>query len=122
MAQIDVTELLCDPDFVDDISLITRKPLVNSFGELKIEETIENSIGSVQPATGKVLQRIPEALRLNDYSTFWFKGQIIASEPGKYASILVFKGKRYQIQSIQDWSNFGAGYTEGLCVAEVIAP
>jgi galactose-6-phosphate isomerase len=122
MAQIDVTELLCDPDFVDEISLITRKPSVNLYGELSVEETVTDSIGSVQPASGKVLQRLPEAMRLNDMSTFWFKGQIIASEPGKYASILVFKGKRYQVQSIQDWSNFGAGYTEGLCVAEVIAP
>lgn len=118
MANVDVTNLLSDPDFVDDICVITRVPKLNSLGENKITETPLNTIGSVQPASGKALNRLPEALRLENMSSFWFKGQIVASDPGKYPSILVFKGRRYQVKNVFDWSNFGQGYTEGLCVAE----
>lgn len=118
MANVDVTSLMSDPDFVDAICVITRVPKVNSQGENKITETPLNTVGSVQPASGKALQRIPEALRLENMASFWFKGEIVASDPGKYPSILVFKGRRYQVKNVFDWSNFGRGYTEGLCVAE----
>lgn len=118
MAQVDVTELLSDPDFVDDISLINRVPRVNSLGESIIVDSTINSIGSVQPASGKTLARLPDALRLANVSSFWFKGAITASSPGKYSSQLVFKGVIYEVQTVQDWSNWGEGWCEGTCVAE----
>lgn len=113
-----MTDLLSDPDFVDPVMLVSRQPFINSLGENTLREVSTNTIGSVQPATGKTLQRLPEALRVANVSSFWLKGTIIASEPGKYSSILIFKGKRYQVQTVFDWSNFGQGYTEGTCVAE----
>jgi hypothetical protein len=122
MAQIDITELLSDPDFVDHISLVSRKPSVNLYGENTLTETKLDTIGSVQPASGKVLQRLPEALRVANVSSFWFKGPIVASEPGKYTDVLVFKGTRYQVQTVQDWTNWGQGWSEGTCIAEVPAP
>ncbi len=119
MAQIDVSELMSDPDFVDPIQVITRTPSVSEFGENTVNTVSTlSTIGSVQPASGRALQRLPEALRVANVSSFWFKGQIIATETSRYPSILVFRGKRYQVQTVMDWSNFGAGYTEGTCVAE----
>ncbi len=121
MAQIDVTDILSDPDFVDKIALVTRVPSVNSYGENILNESKLDTIGSVQPASGRAINRLPEALRVANISSFWFKGKIVASEPGKYSSILVFKGQRYQVQTVQDWSNWGSGWCEGTCVAEVPA-
>ena len=122
MARIDVSELLHDPDFVDKIQLITRVPRVDSLGENKITENCVDSIGSVQPASGKTIQRLPDALRVGNISSFWFQGKIETSAPGKYSSILVFKGQRFQVQTVMDWTDFGAGWSEGTCVAEVPAP
>lgn len=118
MAQVNVTELLVDPDFIDAISLVTRIPTINSLGENTLGETCLVTVGSVQPASGRVIQRLPEALRVANISSFWFKGTIVASSPGKYASVLVFKGVRYQVQTVQDWTNWGEGWCEGTCVAE----
>lgn len=119
MAQIDVSELMDDPDFVDELTIITRTPWVDSFGMNRIGEMDFVTVGSVQPASFRTVQKLPEAMRVADMSSFWLKGQIIASAPGKYSSILVFRKKRYQVISVADWSNFGQGYTEGICVAEV---
>lgn len=121
MALIDVTANLHDFDFIDPISLITRVPTVNSFGENVIVETTTPTFGSVQAASGKEIQRLPEALQLADVSSFWIQGVIQGSSTGIYPSILVFRGKRYQVKHIDDWSNFGLGYTKGIAVIEVPA-
>lgn len=118
MANIDVTELMMDPDFVDPIQIVTRVPYVDFRGQNHIRETILESFGSVQPADFNTIQRLPETLRVANVSSFWFKGNIIASQPGKYSSILIFKGLRYQVQTVADWSNFGRGYSEGTCIVE----
>lgn len=119
MANIDVSELMSDPDFVDPIQVITRFPYVDGLGQNHISENILDSIGCVQPANFKTVQKLPEALRVANVSSFWFKGEIVATASGKYPSILVFRGIRYQVQTVADWSNFGEGYTEGTCVAEI---
>lgn len=121
MALIDVTELLTDPDFVDAMSVLTRVPSVNSLGENYLTETTQVSVGSVQPASGRVVSKLPELFRVANVSSFWFKGKIVATAPGRYSSIILFKGERYQVQTVNDWSNWGAGFCEGTCVAEVPA-
>lgn len=121
MSRIDVTELLTDTDFVGPIQLVSRLPRINSLGENLLTETTVTSVGSVQPASGRAIARLPEALRVANVSSFWFKGTIVASAPGKYSSILVFSGQRYQVQTVLDWTNWGAGWCEGTCVAEVPA-
>lgn len=121
MADIDVTEILFDPDFADELCLIDRVPAVDNFGRNTLKEVKVNTVGCVQPASGRVIQRLPEDLRVANMSSFWMKAKIIATAPGKYSSIIVFRGLRYTVQTVFDWSNFGEGYTEGICVAEVPA-
>lgn len=101
---------------MDTITLIKRVSRVDSLGENVVTEECIKSFGTVQPASGRTLQRLPDALRVANVSSFWFKGEIIQS--GKYPSILVFRGKRYQVQVIFDWANWGGGWNEGTCVAE----
>lgn len=121
MALIDVTELLVDPDFVDDMSVITRYPLVNSLGENIFKETILESVGSIQAVTGDAVNKIPELMRSENVSSFWFKGEIVTTIDCKYSSIIVFEGKRYQVRHVFDWTNWGQGWCEGLCVREIPA-
>jgi hypothetical protein len=118
VAQVDVTELLTDPDFFDAMTVVTRTPSINSFGENYLKETISASVGVVQPADGKVLARLPEALRDANLRSFWFKGDIVATAPGRYSSVISFRGQRFTVKLVLDWTNWGQGWTEGLCVGE----
>lgn len=122
MSQIDVTELLSDPDFVDRVQLINRVPDVDSGGTNILYEEPINTVGSVQPASGKALLRMPENFRVQNVMSFWVQGKITAVAPGKYSSILVFRGQRFEVQMVFDWTQAGAGWCEGLCIAEVAAP
>lgn len=116
--QLDVSSLFSDPDFVGPIVHIARTEAQNSYGENILTECPTPAVGSVQPAEGALIQRLPEAERIANMMSFWIKGQITFSGPGKYPDILVFQGKRFQVKTVFDWSSWGAGYSEGLCVAE----
>jgi len=119
MAEIDVSELLTDPDFVDDLQVIRRSATVNSRGENVVTEpTTISTVGSVQPAPAKAVQRLPEALRVSDVRAFFINLPIIQDGDSSYPDIIVYGGKRYQVITAAPWLNFGEGWNEGICVAE----
>lgn len=120
--RIDVTEVLADPDFVDDVVHISRVPTINGLGENILSECKANTFGSVQPASGKTISRLPELFRVANLMSFWLQGEIVTSEPGKYSDLLVYRGKTFQVQNVFDWSAWGEGWCEGTCVAQVPAP
>lgn len=121
MPQLDVTELMTDPDFVDEMIQVSRLSRVDSLGQNVLTECRNETVGSVQPADGKLIERLPEAERVHNLMSFWLQGTIVASAPGKYTDILIFQGKRFQVKTVFDWSAWGDGWCEGLCVAEVPA-
>lgn len=118
MANIDVSDLLSDPDFVDPLTIVHRKSSVDNFGENVLQEFSTSSIGSIQPASGRTLQRLPDALRLANVYDFYVKGTIISDGKCLYPDLIVYKGSKYAVQTIMDWSNFGEGYSIGTCVRE----
>lgn len=118
---VDVSQLLLDPDFVDPVIHIARIPQVNSKGQNILTSQEIKTVGCVQPASGRTINRLPEALRVANVSEFWLKGLIAASQPGKYPDVLVFNGFRYQVQMVFDWTQWGGGWCEGACIAQVPA-
>lgn len=118
MGLIDVSDLFSDPDFVKPITHIKRTSLVNNYGQNEVKEQGFPTFGCVQPATGKTLQRLPEALRVVDVMSFWLKGKISSDGCGKYPDVLVSSGQRYQVQVVFDWTDWGNGWCEGTCVRE----
>lgn len=121
MALITVREVTRDADFLDPVLLIHRKPFVDEFGENKLQEQVVNTFGSVQPASGKALKRLPDALQTADVRSFWIQGAIIADGQCAYPDIIVYRGLRYQVQVVFDWLNFGESFAEGLAVRERIS-
>jgi hypothetical protein len=119
MGQIDVSELINDPDFVQPLTLIRRKAPPDSFGETQIQEIGSPTHGSVQPAGGKVIARLPDALRIANVQSFWIREKFVTdSQNSKYPDIIVKNGIRFVVQLVFDWSDWGAGWSEGVCVAE----
>jgi len=118
MALIDVSDLLLDPDFINNLSLIHRTATVSAQGKTELTEEEVATVGSVQPAPVKDIQRLPDALRMSDVRKFWIKAEILADGDAQYPDIIVFQGKRFQVISVETWLNYGAGWNAGLCVWE----
>lgn len=121
MADIDVSDLLLDPDFTDPLTLIHRTSTVSSLGKNTLVETRVDTYGSVQPISGKDMVRVPEALKMSDIRTFFIKAEILSDGASQYPDIIEFFSQRYQIISVEPWLNFGEGWNKGLCVREKIS-
>lgn len=120
MATIDVSELMEDPDFIDDIQIIARTQTVDQYGKGQTEEVApRDAIGVVQPATsGKVLERLPEGIRISDVITIWTKEKLKTDENDAYSDLVVWNGERYTVKNAMPYGNWGDGYIQADCVRE----
>lgn len=121
MAEIDVSELMSDPDFVDKVEIITRVQSVDGYGEASMFEEAIETVGCVQPASYRTVMKLPEAQRVENLCSFWVRHSLAPTGKNNYPSVIVFRGKRFQVKTVAEWSNFGSGFSEGTCVAERIA-
>lgn len=121
MALIDVNELLDDPDFCDPITYDRRTQEVDDNGIASFTTVAGTPlIGSVQPGPPDLLARVPNAANPSMWIRVYTATQLIPHDEalGQYGDVLNWQGKRYQVRTTDDWSNFGAGYTKVL--AELI--
>lgn len=118
MANIDVSDLMVDPDFVNKFEIVRRLAAINDFGEAVFTESSFPIIGSVQAGDGATLKRLPEGAQLEDTKTIYSKTQLRANVPGGYSDIVIWKCKRYQVLTVMPWENWGAGWYRCDCVME----
>jgi galactose-6-phosphate isomerase len=123
MPFLDVSDLLSDPDLGGTTFSVIRTlsgPPVGGLAQLT-PTTIPNIVGSIQPATSTELLRMPDGERVGGAVTVRCKFVLIGGgiDPNsgldRTADQVVFKGQQYTVQSVQDWSDYGAGYVEALC-------
>ncbi len=110
--------MMGDPDFVDKLVLVHRESAVSSKGQNILTERKCPTYGSIQPVDGKTLQRLPDDFRVANVMSFWLKGKIVSDGRDKYPDIIIHKNIRYQVQTVNDWSAWGEGWSEGTCVQE----
>lgn len=114
---IDVSELMDDPDFVspDPVVLIRRKQAVNNFGEGELTETSTGIVGIVQAGAGDMLERLPDAAKLNETIRIWTRTVLQAEGEGDgYADLILWQGRRWQVMPRMYWGNWGNGYTKAI--------
>ena len=123
MANIDVSALLSDPDFIDQFTLIKRTVSINpaSGAAVLTEDGGVLVYGSVQSGSTDDLQFLPAGVRLSDLITVYYSGELSVERVNGYSDLIVWNGRRYTVQDIDgDWLNWGAGYIKAICVLEAM--
>lgn len=121
MAAIDVSDIVSDPDFQDIVTLKRRTSTVNTYGENVLSETSASVYMVIQPASPDDLQRLPDSVRRRDAVTAYYQGTLSADiADGAYPDVIVWNGKRYQVQTADPYNNWGNGYARAIC--SLIAP
>lgn len=122
MADIDTSELMFDPDFVDEVGLINRASAANSKGRNELTETEPLMVlMSVQGPQAKDFVRYPDLINFESVISVWYCGSLMADGQGVYSDIILWRGKRYQVHKIdEDYMNFGGGFTKAFCTQESV--
>jgi hypothetical protein len=111
MALLDVSELMTDPDFVMNFSIVRRTPTVNQYGENELTVvSTDTAVGSIQAATGEVAKRLPDGVQLDKFKTVFTKSVIRADASGSYPDQIIYKGQTYNVFKVYPWEDFGDGW------------
>ena len=120
MADIDVTELMNDPDFVDSVSLIRRTQVLSKGENTLTEAAAVPTTMSVQPVTPRDMNLLPEGVKLSEAKLIFFKGTLNSFEADGYGDVIVHAGTRYTVQATDDYTEWGQGWQKGVAIREKV--
>lgn len=112
---IDVSELLTDPDFCTEFTLVKK---TGEFvqGKFVTQEEEINIVGVTEPVSGRELEILPEADRLKNLRTFYAPSDVplSVSSDGTISDSIIYGGKRFKLISGQNYSDFGYWQAMGV--------
>jgi hypothetical protein len=127
MPNIDVTELLSDPDFCTTLELQPRNETVGSNGRASACGAWTSFTAVVQQARGRDLIRDDGSSRGSGtivvYSTLPLTSSIGPSGPdgALAADKLRFRGSIYTVTSVEDWLEYGLGFVKAIAEQDGLA-
>jgi hypothetical protein len=126
MPDLDVTDLLCDPDLTDRFTVLRRTQGNGPNGVNVVTVVGTHCVrGYVGPAGNNALERLPDfqfmSKTVEVKTTFKLRGPA-ESRGTSYAPDLVAwpitNGDTFVVADVQDWSRFGAGFVSAVCISQ----
>lgn len=115
MPLVDVTELLSDPDFVEDFTVVRSTRTMDQHGRVVDLPGQFSTYGSVQPTSGSTLMLLPEAERIGGFITVVTMFPLIALSDSTAPDRIIWHNKTYQVKMLNDWSEYGQGFVQAVC-------
>ena len=120
MAELDVTEILSDPDLVDDIIVIRSVRSVGMNGIVTDTPGTFFTFGSLQPTPASTLRMLPESVRINGFITVVSPFRFVPLTDTTAPDQVIWHNKTYRCRSCEDWTDWGLGMT--ISVLELTLP
>lgn len=120
MPNIDVTELLSDPDFCTTLQLGVRAQSIGSNGRASSDSVWTEITAVVQPARGRDLVRTNGSSRgSGTIIVFSTMPLTVAAGPGGAdgtlaADWLQYREQTYTVTSVEDWLEYGFGFVKAI--------
>jgi hypothetical protein len=125
MPDIDVSDLLLDPDFVgvpsqrpgfDGITVRRRQEIVNNHGRAEYAVTTFNEVvASVISIADQAIVRGPDQMHLPQLIEVHTKFALQGPSPGYGPDFIVWNGTTFQVNKVQNHSHYGAGFIQADC-------
>jgi hypothetical protein len=116
MPDLDVADVLLDPDFCEQITVIRRVQAVSTSGAAFASNT-QNLIitGVVTIGSMLALKRASDYELANNVITVHSQTRLQGPTANGYPDIVVWKGNKYVVKRQSDWSHYGQGFTAAEC-------
>ena len=118
MAQIDVSELMTDPDFTDNFTVVRSAETVTSGGVAIRTGTDFQVTGVVQPASGEDLVQLPELERANSAIVVYCGLRLMTAAAGQSPDVVVWNGQNWIVSHVDPFGNWGLGYVRCICTLQ----
>lgn len=115
MPTLDVSDIIADPEFADDITVIRSFRTVNSAGRAVDSPGYYYTYGCVQPAPQSVLLQLPEAERVGSFISVVTPFRLIPLTDTTAPDQVLWSNRTYRVKMVRDWSTYGSGFVEGIC-------
>lgn len=115
MARLDMSDVLTDPDLSEDgLVRIRRAQTIGSDGIAVDSELMTTFSGVVTAGKGDGLVRTPDGGRAVGNMVVTTVFDLLPNAPGQDGDIVVWRDRRYLVDSISDYRNFG--YIAAACI------
>lgn len=117
MPDLDVTDLLADPDIAGSSIVITRakRTVDTSSGRTVDAPYAISTYGSVQPASGAQLRQLPEEQRVEAHISVIVPVMLIPLSRTNAPDLISYHGQTYRVITANDYGDFGQGYWQAVC-------
>ena len=113
---LDVDDVLLDPDFCEPLAILRPDLTLSQHGRNAIAEyqVTPPPIGVVIPGA-KGFNRTDVAEITGAMVTVWVYGfTFLPPNSASHPDVLLWRGTRYVLQQVNDWSRYGRGFNVGL--------
>jgi hypothetical protein len=119
---LDVSDIILDPDFAETLTIKRRQANVGSNGRAtQIVTTITPApVGTVQTLDAGDLERgsdqqvLPK--RIQVITSFRLRGASQDAQGNEFQpDLIIWQGDSYQVDSVEPWTAYGAGWVAAKC-------
>ncbi len=115
MPLLDVNDVILDPGFAQDFTVVRSIRTVSNQGLTIDSSGLLAAYGVILPLSGAQLAMLPEAERTGSYITVITPFALYALTDTTAPDHVQWHGKDYQVRSINDWTDWGLGFTQAVC-------
>jgi hypothetical protein len=116
MPDLDVSDLLSDPDIAGEAIDVTRTARTTSNTGRSVDTpTTFTTYGNVQPASARSVQTLPEEMRETAAISVTVPVKLVGLKTSTSPDIITWDGNRYRVVSVMMYGNYGAGYWAATC-------
>jgi len=123
MPLIDVSDVIDDVEFSDTFTVVRRLEQVGNDGVSALQlYKFPNVSGEVYPTSPNALQQTPDARRTQKSITVVTKFRLRGTAQNEVQQtyqpdLVIWAGEYFQVEAPNDYSRYGAGFIEAVCIA-----
>lgn len=115
MATLDVSFVPGCAEFGDIFQVVRRAEAIDNFGRSSTTQVIATALGTIYPTGDNRLVRQEDYQRGAKTLTLVTTYRLQQAAPGYQPDVVLFRGNQFVVTSVEDFSQYGAGFVVAEC-------
>ena len=116
MPELDVTDILFDPDFCDTTLTVTRRDMAvddDGFGKNSLTTTPFSGVVTVDKSLES--RRLESGQVVHGAILIVTTERLTQGQTGRDADIVTYQGRDYRVSFVDPYTDYGAGFVQAHC-------